>query len=392
VIYPDGEEIECEERQPMGHPLSFPLLCITNLSVYRYCVREQAVLRFPTDLRARRAWIRVRIRAVVVNGDDMLFKCDRQFYDRFIEIAKSVGLKISIGKNYLSPDMCMINSQTFRRSRGLMQRVGYLNLKFVSGGSLKGGPSNATPDQIGVAMQKMIKHAPWTSAMVPDVFRRWSTWRFLYPGFVPNWYLPVHLGGFGLRPNPRFPPRYTREQRIVAHSFVTFNAMHLVETNRPKAVLKQIQRVLPEEVVAFRVSRTLIDEMAFLISEGFVEVTDRLPDDWWSRFRMMAKAHAPSLFANDDIVPRARTLTRDQLRRFAIKNSRESSHLRPFTELELEDWRETVVYARAAITPPQLLPIPMKSVREELRWIELEARTFRRMRTEFSPSGNRFFV
>jgi hypothetical protein len=161
-------------------------------------------------------------RNVIVNGDDMLFKCDNGFYhDFFLPTALDAGFKISQGKQYLSPDACMINSQVFiRRKTGVMKRVGYLNLRLVKGSALKTGESKAVPTMISRDLSKMVKLVPWTGCTIPAALSRWKK-DWFGPRYRPNWYLPVHLGGFGM--DITLAPsnwRVTKSQREVAAMFI----------------------------------------------------------------------------------------------------------------------------------------------------------------------------
>nr|UJQ92941.1 MAG: putative RNA-dependent RNA polymerase [Narnaviridae sp.] len=218
--YPDGEEVEFCEAQLMGHPLSFPMLCSINLAVY-FCAidrwKDQGLC--PED----KPWLSERMKEhVLVNGDDMLFKCLASFEPIFISTAAEVGLKVSVGKNYLSPHSCMINSQLFQRCGGKMVRRGYLNLKLIKGSSLKTGHSHAFPTQIGRELNEMARHCPWVSSSFPYAMERFEKYEKKFGmNFKPNWFLPVHLGGYGLSPqfaNPGW--KVTRLQRIVAGQFV----------------------------------------------------------------------------------------------------------------------------------------------------------------------------
>lgn len=228
------------EGQLMGHPLSFPLLCVINLAVYHetineWCSYDRVYTKVFQKLPGMDAYSKKRATVrrlekrkklavimrenVLVNGDDILFKCNRSFYSLWLEIVTEVGFQISQGKNYLSPDCCMINSQIFKRSGGVMRREGYLNLKFVSGFSVKTGESLAVPTQIARDVNKMCSLCPWTQGSISAIFKRWS--HQVIDNFVPNWYLPVHLGGFGL--DPKFRPkswRISKKQRIVAAHFI----------------------------------------------------------------------------------------------------------------------------------------------------------------------------
>jgi len=216
VRYPDGSCIEGLEGQFMGHPLSFPLLCIINLAVYRLSVK----IWVGRDKKNRIGMMKSLLRNVLVNGDDMLFKGDMELYEIFSEVSAQAGFKKSQGKNYVSPDCCLINSQIFRRVNSRMERFGYLNMKMVKGTSLKGGDSTATPTQIAKELSKMVSRCLWTNCAIPAALSRWDE-EWLGVRYRPNWYLPVNLGGFGL--DPRFGPErihVTRSQRLLAARFV----------------------------------------------------------------------------------------------------------------------------------------------------------------------------
>lgn len=374
----------------MGHPLSFPFLCVTNLSVYQQCVSDEAYRRYPGDAKARGVWMNKRMNAVVVNGDDMLFKCDRVFYTAFIELARSVGLHISIGKNYLSRDCCMINSQVFRLHRdGLMHRHDYLNLKLVTGTSLKTGDSAATPDQIGPAVQRMISRAKWTAAIVPDVFRRWQSWRYLYSGFRPNWYVPVHLGGFGIRPLSRWPVRYTREQRRVAAAMLLHPQISLtVRERNGGGVLNQIRKVLPRmfdfKLVPALRSRKTDEALEFNGYETFEHQSD-----YSERFMLWQRAFDPKRFIGDDIVPRSRLLTRREVRKYGLKPGSiklagvglsRTRRISPLTEIELHELEDVELVIRPRVKPPPLQSFSLKSVEGQLdvinSWAETQISVF----------------
>jgi hypothetical protein len=193
VRYPDGTVFDQTGGQLMGHPLSFPFLCCINVACYRTAIMRWVRLD-PTPERVEAA--KVMWRNALVNGDDMLFRAPRSFMEVFINTTKEAGLVVSIGKNYVSDHIALINSQLFQLKAGRMVRLGYLNLKLLTGVSLKDGESSATPEQIGKDVGDMVALCPWTRGCIPLAFRRFSSkWK---GWFQPNWYLPVHLGGYGV--------------------------------------------------------------------------------------------------------------------------------------------------------------------------------------------------
>lgn len=76
--------------QLMGSILSFVILCVSNFGLYLDVTR---------DLQA--SWsLEERERAVLVNGDDMLYLAPKSYFYKHIEIGKKVGLEMTVGKAY----------------------------------------------------------------------------------------------------------------------------------------------------------------------------------------------------------------------------------------------------------------------------------------------------
>jgi hypothetical protein len=109
VIYPkralDGTPLSIPDGrtnngQPMGHPLSFPLLCAINKGVLRRVCQiwtgSPGVDNLERDL--RRLTARQIMRLSLINGDDLLFKSDREFYQILQAIWPLVGFVESVGK------------------------------------------------------------------------------------------------------------------------------------------------------------------------------------------------------------------------------------------------------------------------------------------------------
>jgi len=83
--------------QLMGSILSFPILCIINKFVYEYV--QQLV---PNS--SSRPFI---------NGDDILFKANRTFINKWLEITQEVGFIPSKGKSLVSKNYFSINSRPY---------------------------------------------------------------------------------------------------------------------------------------------------------------------------------------------------------------------------------------------------------------------------------------
>lgn len=225
---PDKSEFEHLEGQLMGHVLSFPMLCTINRAVYhatisRWVLEGPSILEeWGTETKSRTAIAAILLRNVKINGDDMLFKCTKSIYEIFLKVCTEVGFKISQGKNYLSSDFCMINSQFYCRHSGQMERIGYLNLQLVKGFSSKKGESSATPSDIGESMNKMIQLCPWGRCTLPAALRSAEqklgqmSDRHRFIGKNRSWFGHRDLGGYGVSQEyASLDWTPTREQRML---------------------------------------------------------------------------------------------------------------------------------------------------------------------------------
>jgi hypothetical protein len=228
--------------QLMGHPLSFPLLCVINLAGLSAALKE-AVREGDLD----RSAVQYILDHTKVNGDDILFPCPKHFCRRWERVTAELGLKLSVGKSYASTRFAMVNNVMFDMRN--KRRIGYLNQKLVLNHCLKTGESTMTPFEIGHAFNKMFELLPKASGFLPDAIRRRKDTPVY--GFQPNLFVPCELGGFGV--DAKYAPgrvNFTREQRIVAKGFWTGSINSFlfregkVETSICKDILKRMPRPL----------------------------------------------------------------------------------------------------------------------------------------------------
>jgi hypothetical protein len=132
----DGETLlvngQSQQRtgQLMGSILSFPHLCAVNLVGYWITLEKYLGRRIP-----------LRSLPVLINGDDILFKSNSIFYSMWCDTIKELGFELSLGKNYLHPNLLMVNSLPFWRNSSGLHPVPFLNTGLLTGQSKLSGRS-----------------------------------------------------------------------------------------------------------------------------------------------------------------------------------------------------------------------------------------------------------
>jgi hypothetical protein len=121
-LSPDGQQT----GQLMGSTLSFPILCVVNICAYWSALEEYAGREFD-----------VQELPVLVNGDDILFRCDDRLYGIWLKHVSNVGFELSLGKNYVNPNYLTVNSELYFHDKKKRQfyRQGSLNAGLLTGQS-----------------------------------------------------------------------------------------------------------------------------------------------------------------------------------------------------------------------------------------------------------------
>jgi hypothetical protein len=328
------EPITMTNGQLMGHPLSFPLLCIVNYACFLQTCKEM----FGEDEDEFGSYMT----CCLVNGDDMIFRGPPEMITLFEEISKEVGFMFSPGKNYSSRRWAMMNSQIFRTDHGVVVRHGYLNQRFLTGANLKTGDSEATMPGLSAGLNDMFRLLPWTRPAVDMVFDRFRDVNF---GFTPNIFLPMALGGYGI--DPRLfsdrKIRYTREQRRVAAFWIadpgrTLYVSRAEVATKPHALLKPLRRMLGSPVVSRHppvAFRGIGPKQRY---DGYTK-----ENPWMGIVTALERASKPAALMDLVLVP-VRTVIR-------------SRRLKPMSVRGLERWRDCVVLYPKTSDPPPLLPI-----------------------------------
>jgi hypothetical protein len=242
------------------------------------CLRT-AVKRWVEEAPARKGAGKVIMASAIVNGDDILFRAPRSLAPFFYQATSEAGLKISVGKNYISENFALINSKMFIQSPlNRMVEKSYLNLRLLEGKDPKS--QTCTPDQIGRELNRMVSLVPWTMGCIPYAFRKWvyrkGDW------WKPNWFLPANLGGFGINLDYASGLRITPEQKQVASYLVC---------NPKKAQLSRL-----EEETQAKPPKGLLPMLLTPYTLAPLEIAeDELPlkmeeDEWLIRIAYIARA------------------------------------------------------------------------------------------------------
>lgn len=162
--------------------------------------------------------------SVRVNGDDILFKCNEEFYEGFWKPAvAAIGFTLSPGKNYVSPAFLTVNSEGWKPlPNGCFEKVGYLNT-----GLIYAGPDGSMRPPLRSAHAQM----PWTGKFEEALNGALNSKRTMARlldfygadvrahtlGGSLNLFARVEQGGLGISRPPGIEPGWTYFQQSLAH-------------------------------------------------------------------------------------------------------------------------------------------------------------------------------
>jgi len=199
--------------QLMGNILSFPILCLVNLAGYLMAMDYPGSpiehILGPASHRGFLTEMELNSLPVLINGDDILFQARPEAYDRWLSGIGSLGLKVSIGKNYYTPLFFTINSELYTRT-GFQTRPWWggfetdlvrlrNEIKFECGEDVLQADMTRVMPRLQQYLRQTVSEAQW-----PSVNRSWikhyQKAGLLDPYKGLNWFLPTRLGGLGLDP------------------------------------------------------------------------------------------------------------------------------------------------------------------------------------------------
>ena len=115
-----AEAVQQTNGQLMGHPLSFPLLCMINYAGVLKCLSQGLKLGILADSDE----VELIKSMVIINGDDLMFPCPPALVPIFEQCALDVGLTPSLGKSYTSRYFAMVNNVQFLMTPGGNRQFG----------------------------------------------------------------------------------------------------------------------------------------------------------------------------------------------------------------------------------------------------------------------------
>jgi hypothetical protein len=245
IVYPDDSFVNQTNGQLMGHPLSFPILCIINLSTY---------LR----VKSLHTYEEVKDLPFLINGDDILFResnpdqiGDLTDYGLWRRFAGDVGLIVNELKTYVHPQFNMINSIRHFGDR----QIYYQNIALAIGHRVKSDPM-----RLLTASGKIFEQLQQTKFGVDHLCRSFlrtlskrlpkRRLKFGKHDFIPNFFLPRELGGLGLSDRGKdfyvtYPQRRLAQYLIRNPCDWVFQERYFDLKTSSKAALKAVKPLLP---------------------------------------------------------------------------------------------------------------------------------------------------
>lgn len=180
--------------QLMGSILSFPLLCMINASLFRQVVEEYE----GREVSLARCY---EVYGLKINGDDILFIAPQKLIDLWKQKVSMVGLYLSIGKNWVHPYIFTINSQLFTIKGDKLVETKYVNWSLIHPEYNDQFTLSNYYRTVDSLQHKLLE------GLTPE-FRLKANELFMFAN-IPmltaltaetnqNWFIPRHLGGFGL--------------------------------------------------------------------------------------------------------------------------------------------------------------------------------------------------
>jgi len=252
LVYPSWTKIKPvvqKNGQLMGSILSFPILCIANLFAY--------IMSLPEPMKYLTSRSRMDKLPVLINGDDILFRSSDAHYEKWLVETRRVGFTQSIGKNFRHDRFFTVNSVPIEYRPPLtpfqfwktwkwadieestipwkVSEAPRISIRgFLNVGLLTGQAKLTGRDSLGALPLSGWHAGACLEALNPSQAHKWflkyhrqqikSQTRF--GSHVLNIFAHPLLGGLGFSIPSGITPRYSPEQRVLAHSLFLSASYH----------------------------------------------------------------------------------------------------------------------------------------------------------------------
>lgn len=236
-----------QNGQLMGSILSFPILCMANLGVYCLANHERM-----------KSWsVDEVLRHVLINGDDMVYAAPEEIWKAHVDIGRKVGLEMSVGKAYIHAEYLNVNSTSVHcnlRRMDTPYQVGYLNSGLFFGQHKVQGRTETRSDvaqahMTGVEDGLVVNLNTLLAGAKPgkecDLLKKFlkvhseqitqecRSKTFRGKHFSRNLFIPLNLGGMGVKAPLGWKWKVTKEELYVANGLLTLNPACAYSTQRP---------------------------------------------------------------------------------------------------------------------------------------------------------------
>lgn len=226
-----------QNGQLMGSILSFPILCLANFGVYCLATSKRHF---------KEEWsFEQRMNHVLINGDDMVYADDPSSWKDLVDIAGKVGLEMSVGKAYVHREYANINSTSvllpLHREGKLRTpfQINYLNTGLFFGQhKVQGGSELASQHSKNDASKGLVVNLntilagarpghesellqTFLSVHKDEIRKECTVKTFRGNYFRRNLFIPISLGGMGVKPPPDWKFYLTKQELYVANGFIS---------------------------------------------------------------------------------------------------------------------------------------------------------------------------
>jgi hypothetical protein len=208
------EPVRQTNGQLMGSILSFPVLCLANLLLFLWFEKKCG----------RRATLKSACQSVLINGDDLVARINRSEFPIFQDLARRIGLPLSVGKTYVHEKVLNVNSTCYHyHTEHTPQKVCFLNTGLLFGQGKVMSHQEADGSEVVETRHVTSTFNEYVQGALPGRqceaaadFIRQNTETLQNECRGRNMFLPEALGGMGCVPPLGFSVKFNSGQKRLA--------------------------------------------------------------------------------------------------------------------------------------------------------------------------------